>query len=234
MAQKVHLSIAFKFIRVRIRWAIETTSAGTALVGKPERGGPVQELDGWQCRQEFLGLPEDDHALCQFLNKVGLWTSVPSLYEGAEYTKHVLGAPPILLSETIRLWPFQVWTLRKVLTEQLKSRKSFISLYASPGYNRPQSGLIPDLSLRFKLDGQVSMGVVTTTSFWETLLATIYVDIARGFHFATCQRRDCDGDPLFVVESRHKRKYCSQYCGHIESVRRQRRLQKRAEGAKKG
>lgn len=50
---------------------------------------------------------------------------------------------------------------------------------------------------------------------------TITMDLLRGIRFGTCARPDC-GTP-YPIQSEHKRAYCSQYCAHIESVRRQRR-----------
>jgi hypothetical protein len=50
---------------------------------------------------------------------------------------------------------------------------------------------------------------------------TITIDFLRGIKFGTCARPDC-GTP-YPIQSGHKRAYCSQYCAHIESVRRQRR-----------
>jgi hypothetical protein len=51
-------------------------------------------------------------------------------------------------------------------------------------------------------------------------MATTF-DLLREMQFKTCARHDC-GVP-FPVTSNHKREYCSQYCGHLESVRRTRK-----------
>ena len=50
---------------------------------------------------------------------------------------------------------------------------------------------------------------------------TVTVDLLQQVKFAICARRDCAA--LFAISSKHKRKYCSQYCGHLESVRRNRK-----------
>lgn len=49
---------------------------------------------------------------------------------------------------------------------------------------------------------------------------TVTIDLLRQVKFKTCARVDC-GQP-FSIASAHKRKYCTQYCGHLESVRRSR------------
>ena len=53
---------------------------------------------------------------------------------------------------------------------------------------------------------------------------TITVDLLQKVKFKICEREDC-GAP-FPVESQHVRRYCSQYCGHLVSVRRGRKEQK--------
>jgi hypothetical protein len=47
------------------------------------------------------------------------------------------------------------------------------------------------------------------------------IDLLRQVEFKTCVRSDC-GKP-FMVTSKHSRAYCSQYCAHLESVRRSRK-----------
>jgi hypothetical protein len=230
MAHDFQLPIAFKFMRVPIHWELQATVGGGRLVGK-RQGRPAQEIDGWESRREFLSLPEDDEALCKFANKVGLWDANPA-YEGGPTQKYIVvpHEREISLPKTIYEWTARAWGLRKAILNDLESKR-FIALYASPGSNRG-SGLVPELPFRFKLNAKAAMGLVTTVSFWEMLLTTIYIDIARGFRFARCQRQDCNGERVFSVETEHKRKYCSQYCGHLESMRRQRRLTKKSRGGK--
>jgi hypothetical protein len=55
--------------------------------------------------------------------------------------------------------------------------------------------------------------------------ATVTIDLLRKARFDTCARPDC-GQP-FAITSNHRRRYCTQYCGHLESVRRSRAAQRR-------
>lgn len=52
------------------------------------------------------------------------------------------------------------------------------------------------------------------------------IDLLQQIEFRTCARSDC-GKP-FAIKSKRKRDYCSQYCGHLESVRRGRTAQRSA------
>jgi len=56
---------------------------------------------------------------------------------------------------------------------------------------------------------------------FTAILATIHLDHLRGARFHLCARPDC-GRP-YEVESRHKRRYCTQYCASLESLRRVRK-----------
>jgi len=47
------------------------------------------------------------------------------------------------------------------------------------------------------------------------------VDLLRRVDFKVCARGDCELP--FKVVSKHSKQYCSQYCAHLESVRRNRR-----------
>jgi hypothetical protein len=62
----------------------------------------------------------------------------------------------------------------------------------------------------------------------QAIRSTITFDLVRKIKFCLCARPDCSG--VFAIESRHKRKFCCQYCAHLESVRRQRREAKKAKG----
>jgi len=55
----------------------------------------------------------------------------------------------------------------------------------------------------------------------DAIRMTVTIDLLKKLRFRTCARRDCALP--FAIQSKHKRKYCSQYCGHLESVRRNRK-----------
>jgi len=60
-----------------------------------------------------------------------------------------------------------------------------------------------------------------TDACQHAIRMTVTIDLLRRLTFKTCARRDC-GLP-FPVTSKHRREYCSQYCAHLESVRRSRK-----------
>ena len=69
------------------------------------------------------------------------------------------------------------------------------------------------------------MAVIETEDVVSSILATLIIDHLRGAKVKVCARRDCSN--FFEITSRHEKKYCQQYCAHIESQRRTRKKQKR-------
>lgn len=55
---------------------------------------------------------------------------------------------------------------------------------------------------------------------------TVTIDLLRSVNFRLCARRDCSQP--FPITSAHKRRYCTQYCGHLESIRKNRKKNKTA------
>jgi hypothetical protein len=176
----------------------------------------LSELDGWQCRDEFFGLPENDVAgLAEFLGKVGIWSSDPERMERFPLYAHV----------------DDVWRFRAELREALLDRKHFIDS-VTPKVASPKTELdlmqphpANSFPLRFELSS-VSAGVVTITNARHMLFATVLADVASGLRFKICKRKDC-GKP-FPIESEHVRKFCSQYCGHLVSQRKKRKSEQRS------
>ena len=73
--------------------------------------------------------------------------------------------------------------------------------------------------------------VITTLTFIDAMKLTLVVDAVSGAKVRKCARTDCR--TLFTFTGGHKRKYCSWYCGHIESVRKSRK-QARKQEARRG
>lgn len=216
-----NIPISFRFLKMPVTWEMGTSQkTGTFLRGQqivqPLDKVKLSKLDGWECRDEFFGLPENDVArLAAFLDKVGVWSSDPERMERYPLHAHV----------------DDVWRFRAELRDALLDQKHFIAS-VTPKVPNPKTEL--DLMqphpanrflLRFELS-EVAAGVVTITNARHMLFATVMADIASGIRFKTCKRKDC-GKP-FPLESEHKRKFCSQYCGHLVS-QRQKRAAKRKE-----
>lgn len=72
--------------------------------------------------------------------------------------------------------------------------------------------------------GSRNLAFIEARDVVSAILGTIEIDHLRGAKFGVCARHDCP--KFFEITSRHKRKYCSTPCAHLESLRRMRRRQK--------
>jgi CGNR zinc finger len=72
--------------------------------------------------------------------------------------------------------------------------------------------------------GSRNVAVIEEGNALSAMLATIEIDHLRGAKFGVCARPDCR--VFYEITSAHGRRYCGQYCAHIESVRRTRKRQK--------
>lgn len=196
----------------------------------------VTELDAWRCREEFFALTENDNnALISFLEKVGMWFSADDDLSGhwsKEIAQHIRAGNrnPIAVPG--------VWQFQRSLRQALINRNAFKAAYA-PTLTRTQTGLqlllesraTVEFPMRLELTN-VATGAVTLTDAYHMLLSTVFFDVARGIRFKTCQRKDC-GKP-FPLETKHKKKFCSWYCAHITTVRKNRPHVKKRTAEKAG
>jgi hypothetical protein len=221
-----NIPIRFRFIKIPVAWTVVDGPKGrTVLCGQLQKWKSPEEvklteLDGWDCRAEFLDLPENDLAtLTGFLNKVGVWS-------------------PDANSPVLRYWerplyvqPEDIWHFREDLKAALIYRKHFMSGVA-PALPRPKTLLdlirqphpANDFPLHFELT-EVVAGVVTISNARHMLFATVLADTANDIRFKICKRKDCG--KAFPIESEHERTFCSQYCGHLSSVRKKRERERR-------
>jgi hypothetical protein len=63
--------------------------------------------------------------------------------------------------------------------------------------------------------------VMLTDACETAIRTTTTIDLLRQLKFKACARPDCVKP--FPVTSKHERNYCTQYCAHLESVRRSRK-----------
>jgi hypothetical protein len=249
MSQLINIPIRFQFLRTPCVWEIRTVTLDAFAEGagreplrmlfakidprRPDLTEKPQLLDGWELRDEFFRLPQNENSLLGFLSKVGVWKAgrvgahlpyvytpvAPFIYKASkEMMQHCQeGQPPPVSVEGM-------WDFGKSLRESLKNRKRFIETRA-PARPRPRTGLealfpVDKFDLSFELEKNPE-GVVTVPDARHMLLTTVYADIVRGLRFKYCRRGDCKAP--FAVTNNHKKFYCSQACAHLENVRKQRR-----------
>jgi hypothetical protein len=86
---------------------------------------------------------------------------------------------------------------------------------------------IQQYSILFSRTGGDSEAIVRVGGVFPSMLATVQFKLAQGSAFRTCARKDCRLP--FEITSKHKRRFCSQYCAHLTSLRKRRQtMRKRA------
>ena len=175
-------------------------------------------FDPWEKRNQFFRLKlGDTAALLDFLPTVGFFGAGIGVSEEdmSEETHTLMRTNDGQRYETryfAKTSEKYIWGVRGLLIGSLKNVQK-------------HSGKYSDFQVRF-LDLPNGPGVIlTTTTFLQSILLTLAVDKVRGSKVRKCARPDCG--VLFSITDGHKRKYCEWYCGHIESVRKQRRKAQR-------
>jgi hypothetical protein len=171
-------------------------------------------FDPWKVREDFLGLRTESEFLA-FLNQVGRFT-------GATGWGVVTGHWDV---ETFTCWQ-QIF--REFLRRSPATWNHVVESLAIPGTTRLIKNVLRvtrRLPTQFRWQGARHLAILEGRDVVSAIIATIYVDHLRGATFSFCTRPDCR--KAFEFTSKHKRKYCSQYCAHLESLRRMRARQKR-------
>ena len=179
------------------------------LSGFPSEGSK-RRVDPWDMRSEFLKLPRQAGALTNFLTKWGSWG--PSAILHMEF----LGEAEVMFEMSpqrmgrVCVIPSDVWDYQELCSRAVMD-PPHIWLGSS-------HGMLPSAFPRREYPHLL----LTATGCAHAIQTTITFDLLRKVKFAVCKRKDCG--TRFPLETRHKRKYCSWYCGHIESVRKGRKL----------
>jgi hypothetical protein len=190
------------------------------LMVSPNVAGELETYDPWEKRSEFFGIKEGDtDALLAFLRTVGYFGSTQHVSESSGKSTHVKAAWGLVYSARFepKVSEKHVWGMRRLFENSVRSGK--------------HTGEHTDFPVRIVTVNGSPRLVVTTTTFEDALALTLSVDTVRRAKRRKCARPDC-GVP-FTFTGGYARKYCSSYCGHIESVRESRKRAKRAMRAQK-
>jgi hypothetical protein len=153
------------------------------------------KMDPWHIREDLLSLKRSTEDLLTFLNRYGAW------------------AGAFLEHQHEPLHP-QTWTESEIWATQDRVKNALqkgAKEWFKSGWTTLELRTRPDFPHFFQEFDSVS----------EALSTSISIDFLRGVRFRICPRIDC-GSP-FPADRKGKR-YCSQYCAHLVSVRRNRRL----------
>jgi hypothetical protein len=164
------------------------------------RNDQLIEGDPILARNAFLALPQTISALSEFLNTYGVW-SQESTY--GVYLERTNQASP--KANVSIVYPERIWNQQRWLREALRS--------GTARWISQNQKLFITSRERFP------HFVHGDSTCFEAIVNSVTVDFMRGVRLVPCQRTDCHN----IFEDSHKgKKFCSQYCGHLTSVRRSR------------
>ena len=228
-----------RFLRVPVQWVLREIQSGpqremrvwafpTVVDDGTVDSFKLKERDAWDCREEFLSIPAGDNERMRlYLESVGIWIDDRNEYDHQprEVAEHRAAGHPHAVA-ILGLWKFQSMLKRSLINKRAFAEKFGLAL------GRPQTGLqllneskkVLEFPLSVEL-GKAATGVIPLDDAFRMLLATVFVDVARGIRFKVCKRKDCRKP--FPLESQHHRKFCCWYCAHITTVRKNRPPNKR-------
>jgi hypothetical protein len=205
----VQMAVLFPFEVRKVRWKIVDSPNGRQPVqqktlAKEDLFGLGEPIDPWQVRKEFLEL-RTEAGLLKFLNQYGKWddSDVP---ETVEEFWHLQAA-----FAELQNYPPQV---RRIAQELGWKRKFTCSLHW-------QSSSAKSQARQGRAQKAVALWRVDCRTIMDALIASIQIDLVRGVKDRECKRSDCR---LRFVPKTSRQRYCTQYCSHLVSVRRNRRI----------
>jgi len=229
--QLVNVPIRFRTYSYALDWEIIRKNEGTVFEGsrlsplfaahKAEKLG-----DGWELIRRFLSLDgDDDEAILKFLMAYGQFLS--PMAEPIEVPDVILPVVIGRLSDTPkpRIEP-RKQILERIPKQAFATVQHYLRrmlLAADPTLPTPWE-TVQQYSIRFTRTRTGSQAEVIVPGVFPSMLATVQFKLAQGATFKACARKDCRLP--FEVSSRHKRRFCTQYCAHITSLRKRRKLQR--------
>jgi hypothetical protein len=178
--------------------------------------------NGLTLRERFMGLRTEEQFL-KFLNQFGRFSPLAEAERTYGWQMRDLVGCQEMFSELAKRSP-ETWN-------------EYANSLISPKSSVPQ-GIVAavvsssehEIEFRWKGSpqrdwmGARNIGMIKANNVVEAILTTIEVDHLRGTQLKGCARPDCK--QFFEPTSNHKRIYCTQYCAHLESLRRMRKRQK--------
>jgi hypothetical protein len=216
----IQLPTCLQALKIPMRWGLEKDFFQVVSYGKE-----ASAYDPWDMRAEYQRLSEgDDEAALAFLNEYGFHDAphiisalalaedmnraeIRRMFDNFRYFDASDG-PHLVYGIAFPLLKELFWSTRRVIRKQMGTAAKV----GRPTYE----ARLTDTSYR------TPAVVLTTFSVMDALFATIQIDRFCKARFKKCRRPDCD--VIFSVSpTETRKKFCCQYCGHLESVRRGRR-----------
>jgi hypothetical protein len=227
----ITVPIQFHIGSVKLNWQMVQKHDTVLFAGTWFTGITMESIrlgDGWELVRRFLSVPtENEKSVLEFLSAHGRFEPPPgsttggvgitdlpvrSVWRGEFNSKHV---PTEMVVES--------FACRDFATIQSHVRRMLIA--GNPTLSTPwRPNEIQRYEIAFANDRSDTKAHVIVGETFPAILATVQFKLVQGAKFKICARKDCRLP--FEVTSLHERRFCTQYCAHITSLR-----QRRKEGA---
>lgn len=216
----IRLPIQFHIGSYKLNWKIVRDEDTVMFVGCALSGRVPLEFipidDGWELVRQFLGVrAADEEGVLNFLVAHGKF-GPPA---GSQTSKHVKDGSEKVSKEMI----LDTISLREFAAIQDYVRRTLTT--GNPTLPTPWGVRnIQRYTVGFAGTRSGTQAHVTVYETFPSIFATVQFKLAQGARFRTCYRRDCRLP--FEVTSRHSRRFCTQYCAHITSLRQRRKVER--------
>jgi hypothetical protein len=235
----VNFPIHFHIGSVKLNWQIVQKDGASRFAGSCRVSGVKLENvdlgDGWELVRQFLSVrPGDEQAILAFLASHGMFEAPKGSITRADVKEKPLPVTIARPGDKPRTEPGEmVWEsfcVKEFAMIQDYLRRMLIT--GNPTLPTPwDRGNIQQYQISFADARSGAKAHVAVSGTFPSILATVQFKLVQGAKFRTCARKDCCLP--FEVTSRHSRRFCTQYCAHITSLRRRRKLRGKEKSARR-
>jgi hypothetical protein len=232
----IAIPIEFHIGSVKLYWQTVQKDGKTLFAGSWFTGVTMENIqlgDGWELVRRYLSVkPTDEKSILGFLIQHGQFEppegsiksprveSVPRIWSLPVRDRDggVVPKPKVWISESFSSQEFamiQDYVRRILVTGHLTLPTPWRAPYAPRPYE-----------IAFADFNSGSRAHVLVRGTYRSILAMVQFKVATGAKFRICSRKDCRLP--FEITSRHTRRFCTQYCAHITSLRQRRKVGREA------
>jgi len=193
------VEIEIEFVVTPARWdSVAHSADGNIVILECKlTSAKKRRLDAAEVRDEFLGLGTE-HDLAKFLADTGQFVSNESRFADLSKWQSLIRS---LLSTELEKWAHVLSATDKAMAQSIVRYRNQM--------------------VHFPFDQGKSVPVIRASSTLEAIVASLLVDHLNGIRYGVCARVDCG--KVFTLTTGRKRIFCTQYCGHLVSLRKKRK-----------
>jgi hypothetical protein len=219
------LLLQFHIGSVKLNWQIVPGSESPLFAGTWFWNITMENIplgNAWKLVRRFLSvIPTDEDSVLQFVIDHGMFKA-----PRGSTKHHRLEASQLPVR---RVWQEDVEATVKPVEmimesfslKEFATIQDYVRRVLTTGNLTLPTPWEPEDIERYEIAFHDSKAHVIVNRTFPAILATVQFKLAQGARFRTCARKDCRLP--FEITSQHKRRFCTQYCAHLTSLRRRRK-----------